>query len=120
MRWVPAAAQRPHRCAFLPTLGANHPRGYFKADGAFRDFDGTVHVSVVAAEMMAKQLGYVSRVELKTLVSQLEAERVVNTELGDVIRDLQRRLDAVQVLKSTPEGFVQQRAPGRPRKEVAA
>ena len=99
MRWVPRAVQRPHRCAFYPTLGSAQTRGYFKADGAFRDFDGTVYVSVVAAEQMAKMMGMVPKHQVAALDRELKAQQEVNAELGDLVDELSTKLEAVDVLQ---------------------
>ena len=58
MRWVEVAAVRPHHCAHIPFLGTNHPKGYF--DWGTELWGGDhAYCSVVAAEEMARFLGWV-------------------------------------------------------------
>lgn len=114
-RWVPVAARRPNRCAFIPFLGSHHPGGYFDFGTEIMVFDGHVYCSVIAAEQMATLMGWVPSgdvalsntkvVEQHERIAELEAER----------DDLRTQLEAVHTLRAA--GYTPSKKPGRPPKE---
>lgn len=118
MRFVERAITRPSRCAVLPYVGANHPRGFIDTGSELAGFDNHVYVSVVAAEEMARMVGFVPGHRLK----EIEAERdAALLELAQAREDLavaERHLEAVDLLES--KGFTARKKPGRPKREEAA
>lgn len=118
MRWVPAAVVRPHRCALIPFVGSHHPRGFFDYGTEMQAFDGHVYVSVVAAEQMARHLGWVAPgdvVNANRRVADLEARLERAHAEAETLRE---QLGAVRVLKNA--GFAQSNPPGRPKKKAVA
>jgi hypothetical protein len=117
MRWVPAAAVRPNRCAFIPFIGSHHPRGFFDFGTEIMAFDGHAYCSVVAAEQMAAAMGWAPAGDsfaLKQRVRELEDQVA---QKADEMAALQAQVDAVHTLRQA--GYEPARKPGRPRKQVA-
>jgi len=114
MRWVSAPVVRPHQCVCIPSISGRHQRGFFDWNTNFPVVDGRVYVSVVAAEQMAKFMGWTPKNQDAGLKRELEAEKQENARLGEVVADLEAQLAAVAVLKNG--SFKQQGAPGRPPK----
>lgn len=119
MRWVPHAAMRPHRCAAIPFIGnSTAKKGFIDTGQDLRGWDPHVYLSVEAVEQMARMIGWQPQhvAAQHADVSRRRDERV--KELEAERDELQRRLEAVDVLKSA--GFTQAKRPGRPRKEKVA
>lgn len=115
MRWVSAPAVRPHQCVCIPSIAGRHQRGFFDWNTNFPVVDGRVYVSVVAAEQMAKFMGWTPKNQDAGLKRELEAEKQENARLGGLVAELEAQLAAVAVLKNA--SFKQQGAPGRPAKQ---
>lgn len=115
MRWVAAAAARPHRCAFLPQLGSHHPRGYFDTGTSF--LGEHVYVSVVAAEMMAAQLRMVPGADLRQARAQTAAARAEVERLRAELEEAEKFRESAQHAfgKLGGDGRIPARKPGRPK-----
>lgn len=115
MRFVQRAEIRPGRCAVLPQIGGDHPLGFFDC-GEMPGFDNRVFVSVVAAEEMARKLGWtppVERQELEARVAALEGEV---DRLGEEVREADRFAEAAEYTLGK-FGEKVRRKPGRPKKQ---
>jgi hypothetical protein len=116
MRLVERASIRPMRCAVLPQIGANHPRGFVDTGSElFGGLDNHVYVSVVAVEEMARMVGWVPQRERKQVEAERDEALERVAELEAELEDAHRNLDAVDQLVSA--GYVSRKKPGRPRKE---
>lgn len=115
MRLVERASIRPQRCAALPQIGPNHPRGYVDTGSElFGGLDNHVYVSVVAVEEMARLIGWHPRRDVKTLEAQRDQALDRVRELEEALASAERNLDAADLLA---DQFTLRRKPGRPRKE---
>lgn len=115
MRIVPKAVGRPHVCAVYPHIGGDHPRGYFDTGNELVGFDPHIYVSVVAAEHMASDLGWVEPAvqdDLQQQISELAQELARETARADAA---EAKLQAIDVLES--EGFRARKKAGRPKKQ---
>jgi len=112
VRFVERAEIRPSRCAVLPQIPGNHPRGFLDTGSEMLGgLDNHVYVSVVAAEEMARKLGWQSPEDAQELRDELEAVARERDRLQDEVDDLNRDFEAIDVLQS--KGFTTRRKPGR-------
>lgn len=96
LRWVPRATMRPHRCAVISHIGSSS-KGFFDTQTDF--FGDRVYVSVDAAELMATSMGWESPTRVK---AREETERDLRqrvTDLEEQLREADRELSAIEVLK---------------------
>jgi hypothetical protein len=104
MRLVKSADIRPHGCAVFPTLGTNHPKGYFDTGNELVGFDNHVYVSVEAVEQLAAQLGWVAPEAHAAVVEAVVGERDDATARADTAVEAlgvaERELEAVDVLRN--------------------
>lgn len=115
LRWVPRAIMRPHRCAMVPYVGQNSPKGFFDSGTDYRG--DRVYVSVVAVEEMARALGFEAP---GTVQARSTREQQLETRVAQLQADLteaNQELDAVELLRS--KRFDQSK-PGYRREESAA
>lgn len=119
MNKVDSCVQSPLACAVFPTLGARHPKGYYRTDNVLPGpgiHEHTVYVSVEAVEVLARKEGWFppgAVVELETQVDVLRSER---DQLRDDLAEANRQLDAIDVIESAD--FRRRRKSGRPKEKV--
>lgn len=117
MRWVPHAAQRPHKCAVIPFKGNhNAGKGFIDTGQILSGWDPHVYVSVDAVEQMARMVGWVPGHVAQSQGKQAEELRDEIAQLRAELDQALEQLDAVQVLKNA--GFQQARPVGRPKKKA--
>lgn len=116
MRWVPAAAVRPHRCACIPFIGSHDPGGFFDFNTEIAAFDGHVYVSVVAARQMAEYMGWQPAGQNAREIEALQGEKVaLEARVADLETErdeLMGQLAAVDTLRNG--AFVNASRGGRP------
>lgn len=114
MRFVERAPVRPHHCAVIPHLGANHKDGYIDSGNEMSCIDPHIYVSVVAVREMARLIGDPSREEFEAAtarVAQLEEELAA---AKDALDSAERFIEAIDAIES--RDFRARKKPGRPRK----
>jgi hypothetical protein len=113
VRFVESAPIFPSRCAVLPQIGGNHPRGYIDTQGEFVSSgkDQHVYVSVVAVEEMARKLGWHSPETVDELERTLEGYKHRVAQLEAEVEDLNKDFDAIEQLQS--RGYTARKKPGR-------
>lgn len=115
MRWVPAAVNRPNRCAAVPFIASHDADGFIDTGSQLPGWDPHVYVSVKAVREMARIIGMEPGGQAAAYDQALAAK---DTELAGVreqLAEAERKLEAVQVLKSA--GYSAGRKPGRPPKQ---
>ena len=100
MRVVPKAAGRPHVCAVYPHIGGEHPRGYFETGVELTAIDPKIYVSVVAAEHMARELGFIAGPEHQAALDALAAKQAELEQAEARISDLEAVIDAIDTIES--------------------
>lgn len=100
MRIVPRAAGRPHVCAVFPHIGGDHPRGYFETGNTLTAIDPKIYVSVVAAEHMARDLGFIDAETHQGVLDELAAARAELEQAEARIGDLEAVIDAIDTIES--------------------
>lgn len=116
MRLVERAATRPMRCAVLPQIGQNHERGFIDTGSEMPGFDNHVYVSVVAAEQMARMVGWVPGRDLKAVEAERDEALADLAAVREELASAERHLEAVDLLES--RGFTARKKPGRPKREA--
>lgn len=116
MRWVEAAAQRPHHCAAIPFSGMHAKGGFIDTGVDLPGWDPHVYVSVTFIEEAARYLGFPSRQDAESLQGQLDASVARVRELEAELAEKTAQLQAVEVLKNG--GFAQAKRPGRPKQKA--
>lgn len=118
MRRVDRAVIRPMHCALKPYIGQQHEKGFFDFGTEMPGFDNHVYCSVVAAEEMAADMGWLAPADAAGFEERIGG---LQDELAGVRAELeqaQAHLDAVDQLVSA--GYVARKKPGRPKKEEVA
>jgi hypothetical protein len=99
---VPSAVMPPHMCAVFPTLGANHPKGYFDTGNEIPDLGPNsvrrYYVSVEGVEQLATRLGWAPPAEHQAAVAEVAALKLEIDRLNDELREADRALEAVDTL----------------------
>jgi RIO-like serine/threonine protein kinase len=113
LRFVESAPIYPSRCAVLPQIGANHPKGYIDTQSEIVSSgkDSHVYVSVVAVEEMARKLKWHSPETVDELERTLESYKHRVAQLEDEVDGLNKDFDAIEQLQS--RGYQARRKPGR-------
>jgi RIO-like serine/threonine protein kinase len=113
MRFVESAPIYPSRCAVLPQIGANHPKGYIDTQSEIVSSgkDSHVYVSVVAVEEMARKLKWHSPETVDELERTLESYKHRVAQLEDEVDGLNKDFDAIEQLQS--RGYQARKKPGR-------
>jgi hypothetical protein len=116
MNKVDSCVQSPLACAVFPTLGARHPKGYYRTDNVLPGpgiHEHTVYVSVEAVEVLARKEGWISPEEHANQRAHIEGlARELEQYKGD-LAEAQRHLDAIDVIESAD--FRARKKTGRPR-----
>lgn len=97
-QWVDHARLYPARCAVLPQLGGNDPRGYIDT-GTTTMSGERVYVSVVAAELMAEGIGFVRPGDARVaLPAEVKGELVYAGQEIRALRDEVTKLKKAKVV----------------------
>jgi hypothetical protein len=115
MRFVQRAVTKPMHCAVLPFIGQTHERGFIDTGSELPGFDNHVYISVVAAEEMARMVGFIPGKERTRVQAELDQALARVTELERDLSEAERHLEAVDLLES--RGFTARKKPGRPKRE---
>lgn len=116
MRWVEAAAQRPHHCAAIPFSGMHTARGFIDTGIDLPGWDPHVYISVEWIAEAARFLGWPTEQEYQALQTELASRDTELETVRETLRERDEMIEAVQVLKNT--GFEQARRPGRPKQKA--
>lgn len=108
IRHVQFCQRRPHRCAAIPFIGQTHPKGFFDTGTEF--FGERVYISVVAAEEMARALGWASPAEARAMRMRHQDLEERHAAALEELKIARRAVDAITTAK----------APRRKKEEVAA
>jgi hypothetical protein len=103
MRWVPVAAQRPHRCAAIPLVGAHHAKGFIDTGYDLHGWDPHVYISVVAVEEMARMIGWVRPGDVAGREAEVDGLKVRVAELEADIEAQARVVEAAHTLRLAHE-----------------
>jgi hypothetical protein len=99
---VPSAAMPPYQCAVFPTLGANHPKGYFDTGNEIPDLGPNsvrrYYVSVEGVEQLATRLGWAPPADHSALAAKVTAQEIEIDRLNDELREADKALEAVDTL----------------------
>lgn len=115
MRFVERAEFQPGTCAALTYIGGAHPEGFIDTGTMLPGFDNHVYISTVALREAVRARGWNTQEDYAALKSERdELERELKLA-QDQLKDADRQLDAVAVLKRYPD-WRQERKPGRPPK----
>lgn len=118
MRWVQAAAQRPHKCAVLPMVGNSNAAGGFIDTGYdLHGWDPHVYVSVLAVQEMARMIGWVAPGTVTGRAAESEELKARVEALEQEVAERDVQLAAVHMLKQA--GYMPAKRVGRPPKVVA-
>lgn len=117
LRKVEACTIRPFQCAFLPTLGARHRKGYYTTGQD--DPEGWNHAfaSVEFVELAAREEGWVSPAQVRELKELVEALERDKEHLQAEIAEADKFAESAEYTLAH-FGEKVRRKPGRPRKEV--
>lgn len=125
LKVVPRASAPPYHCCVYPHLGAGQAKGYFEAELEFpapaglegRGLERRIYVSVVAVEMYARHLGWISPEEHESQRKHIEALSREKAQLEAELEGARAKLEAIDVIES--EGFRARKKPGRKAQEKA-
>jgi len=119
MRWVAEAVTKPQRCAVLPHVGRTHPLGFFdtgsEMPGKGDQWDNHIYVSVVAAQLMAVEMGWASPESVDELKAEIDRLKGENERLEEELNAAEVVLSAIDTLES--RDFRARKKPGRPSKK---
>lgn len=113
MRYVEAAAMRPHHCAAIPFSGMHSPGGFIDTGVDLPGWDPHVYISRTWVDEAARFFGWTSPQQADQLNAALADKDRELEQLRTSLAEREKQLEAVQVLKNT--GFEQARKPGRPK-----
>ncbi len=117
MRWVQAAASRPHKCAVIPFIGNSNAAGGFIDTGQrLEGWDPHVYISVQAAEEMARFLGWQPAIAETAQLQKLQSRDEEIAALKAEVAELERFRDAAEYTLST----IGQKVRAKPGRKVAA
>lgn len=112
MRFCEKAPIRPHHCAVIPHLGANHPDGYIDSGNEITAIDPHIYVSVVAVREMARVIGDPSREEHADALARIERLEQELEATKNALAEADRLVEAIDVIES--RDFRARKKPGRP------
>lgn len=111
MRWVEAAAMRPHHCAAIPFSGMHSPGGFIDTGVDLPGWDPHVYVSVQWIAEAVKFLGWPEPQDVQALRSEVASRDAELEQLRAEVAEKDQQLAAIEVLKNN--GFQQAKRPGR-------
>jgi hypothetical protein len=113
VRFVESAPIYPSRCAVLPQVGGNHPKGYFDTGSELTSSakDNHVYVSIVAVEEMARRHGWHSPDTVSQIEAELESYKHRVAALEDEVQTLNKEFEAIDLLESA--GYTSRKKAGR-------
>jgi hypothetical protein len=116
MYYVERATSAPNRCAALPQLGQDHPKGYLDL-GELSGFDQRAYVSIEALHMAARKfpkVGLIPSEDYAALDSENQSLQADIEDLKQKLEEAERENEAIDVLARKGGQFVKRKSVGRP------
>lgn len=120
MKLVDAARMRPNKCAMLPQIPPDHPEGFIDPGVQLTGIDPYVYVSVVAVRECVKTLGWPEPETHAELVAAHDALGAELEKANAENADLNRQLDAIDVLEDAGITVTRHKQPNGKQEEVVA